>query len=107
MKDRFGEIPEASIELLNVVRLRWFALDLGIEKLILKSRKMVLYFVNDHQSAYYQSPQFSKVLSFVQSQAMPCKMKEARHKLSLSFENVTSIKHASDILSKFSEPVTL
>jgi len=46
-------------------------------------------------------------LTFVQSQALPCKMKEARHKLSLSFENVTSIKHASEILEKFSEPVTL
>ena len=107
LKDRFGEIPEASIELLNVVRLRWFALDLGIEKLILKSKKMVLYFVNDHQSAYSQSPQFSKVLAFVQSQALPCKMKEAKHRLSLSFENVRSIKHATEVLSTFSEPVTL
>jgi len=93
--------------LLNVVRLRWFALDLGIEKLILKSKKMVLYFVNDHQSAYYQSPQFSKVLAFVQTQPVACKMKEARQRLSLSFENVTSIKHATEVLSKFSEPVNL
>lgn len=107
LKDRFGEIPEASIELLNVVRLRWFALDLGIEKLILKSKKMVLYFVNDHQSAYYQSPQFSKVLAFVQTQPVACKMKEARQRLSLSFENVTSIKHATEVLAKFSEPVNL
>ena len=107
IKDRFGEIPEASIELLNVVRLRWYALDLGIEKLILKSQKMVLYFVNDHQSAYYQSPQFSKVLSFVQNQAIPCKMKEAKHRLSLSFENIKSIKHATEVLEKFSEPVNL
>ncbi len=107
LRDRFGEIPEASVELLNVVRLRWYALDLGIEKLILKSKKMVLYFVNDHQSAYYQSPQFSRVLAFVQSQTIPCKMKEARHRLSLSFENVMSIKHATEVLEKFSEPVSL
>ncbi len=105
LKDRFGKIPEASIELLNVVRLRWYALDLGIEKLIIKSGKMVLYFVNDHQSAYYQSPQFLQVLSFVQSQKVICKMKEAKHRLSLSFEKVNSIKKASELLAMFSEPV--
>jgi transcription-repair coupling factor (superfamily II helicase) len=102
MVDRFGELPDASIELLNVVRLRWLALDLGIEKLILKSQKLVLYFISDQESAFYQSGQFSKVLLFLQQQLVPCKMKEAKNRLSLSFENVENIKKASEILAKMS-----
>lgn len=102
MVDRFGELPDASIELLNVVRLRWLALDLGIEKLILKSQKLVLYFISDQESAFYQSGQFSKVLQFLQQQLVPCKMKEAKNRLSLSFENVENIKKASEILAKMS-----
>ncbi|WP_209319818.1 transcription-repair coupling factor [Ancylomarina longa] len=100
IKDRFGELPLASLDLLNVVRLRWLALDLGIEKLVLKSHKMVLYFISDQESAYYQSPQFSRVLQFVQSQTIPCKMKEAKNRLKLSFEHIDGIKKASETLAQ-------
>jgi transcription-repair coupling factor (superfamily II helicase) len=103
LKDRFGDLPEPSIELLNVVRLRWIALDLGIEKLILKSNKLVLYFVSDQDSPFYQSAQFSKVLQFLQAQTIPCKMKEAKNRLSLSFEKVHNIVAASDILKKINQ----
>ncbi|MCY1635679.1 transcription-repair coupling factor [Marinifilum sp. D737] len=103
LKDRFGDLPEPSIELLNVVRLRWLALDLGIEKLILKSNKLVLYFISDQDSPFYQSPQFSKVLQFLQTQTVPCKMKEAKNRLSLSFEKVSNILAATDILKKITQ----
>jgi transcription-repair coupling factor (superfamily II helicase) len=99
LEDRFGKLPNPTIELLNVVRLRWLALDLGIEKVILKSKKMIVYFITDQESAYYQSPQFGKVLAFVQNQNVPCKMKEAKNRLSLNFENVDNIEKASKILA--------
>lgn len=99
LSDRFGVLPEASVELLNVVRLRWLALDLGIEKLILKNKKLVLYFISDQDSAFYQSPQFSKVLQFVQTQPLSCKMKEDKNKLSLRFEKIGNIKKASETLA--------
>ncbi|WP_372751997.1 transcription-repair coupling factor [Labilibaculum sp.] len=99
LKDRFGELPEACVELLNVVRLRWISLDLGIEKLILKSGKLVLYFISDQESAFYKSAQFSKVLQFLQAQTVPCKMKEAKNRLSLRFDKVKNIKKASEILA--------
>lgn len=103
LKDRFGELPEPCIELLDVVRLRWVSLDLGIEKVILKTGKLVLYFISDQQSAFYQSAQFSKVLKFLQTQPVPCKMKETKNKLSLSFEKIKNIKKASEILALINE----
>jgi len=99
LQDRFGNLPAPTKELLNVVRLRWLSLDLGIEKIILKNEKMVAYFITDQGSAYYQSPQFGKVLAFVQNQNVPCKMKEAKNRLSLSFEQVKDIKKASELLA--------
>ncbi|MGQ1911788.1 transcription-repair coupling factor [Marinifilum sp. RC60d5] len=103
LKDRFGDLPAASKELLDVVELRWLALDLGIEKLILKSGKLVLYFISNQDSPFYQSPQFSKVLQFLQAQTIPCKMREAKNRLSLSFDSVSNIKSASEILTKIDE----
>ena len=36
LADRFGKLPPESIELIEVVRLRWAAIQLGMEKIILK-----------------------------------------------------------------------
>lgn len=94
LEDRFGAIPQETLELINTIRLRWLAMDLGFEKLILKKNKMLCYFISKQESPYYQSKIFSNVLSFVQQNPSSCKMKEGDSKLSLIFENVKSIDEA-------------
>ena len=105
MIDRFGKLPPQSIELIEVVRLRWLAIELGMERIILKNKKMICYFVADPQSRYYQSPAFSKVLRFVQQNPEKCRMKEKQNKLSLSFEPVGSIVKAKAILGEVDKQV--
>ena len=96
--DRFGKLPDESIELIEVVRLRWAAVHLGMEKIILKNHKMVCHFVSDPQSAFYQSPVFGKVLQYVQFHHQTCRMKEGNNRLSLTFEKVKSVKKAKELL---------
>jgi len=100
LKDRFGDIPEQTIELMNVVRLRWLAIDLGFEKIIIKNKKLVAFFIQNQESAYYKSSVFSKVLSYVQLNPKGIKMKESKDKLTLSFDNTSSIKNAIEKLEK-------
>jgi len=100
LKDRFGTLPEAAIELIKTVQLRWLAMDLGFEKLLLKNNKMVGYFISKQDSPYYQSEVFTKVLKFVQQNPKLCKMKENKEKLSLSFENIKSVDDSLNSLSK-------
>ncbi len=103
LKDRFGNIPEQTIELINVVRLRWLAIDLGIERVILKNKKLVAYFINNQDSLFYRSPVFSKILGFIQQNPKGIKMKEVKDKLTLSFENTKSIKNAIEKVQKILE----
>jgi len=100
LTDRFGKLPEQSKELLEVVRLRWVAINLGIERIILKNKKMICYFIADQQSPFYQSEAFTKVLSYVQSNPSKCRMKEKNGKLSLSFEKTISVVKAKAILGE-------
>ena len=100
LKDRFGTIPSQTIELMNVVRLRWLAIELGFEKIILKNKKLVAYFIQNQDSAYYKSPVFSKVLSFVQQNPRGTKMKESNNKLTLSFDNTVNIQSALEKFQK-------
>jgi transcription-repair coupling factor (superfamily II helicase) len=96
--DRFGKLPPESIELIEVVRLRWAAIQLGMEKIILKSHKMVCHFISDPQSVFYQSPMFGQILRYVQTHPQTCRMKEGNNRLSLTFEKIKSVKKAKEVL---------
>ena len=101
--DRFGALPKPAISLLNSIRIKWMATQLGIEKLIMKQGKLVCYFVSDQQSDYYASKKFQKVLQFVQKQSHLVKMKEKQTpnglRLLMTFENVKSINKALEMIS--------
>lgn len=101
--DRFGKLPNESIELIEVVRLRWAAIKVGMEKIILKNHKMVCHFISDPQSVFYQSPVFNQVLRYVQTHPQTCRMKEGNHKLSLTFDKVKSVKKAKEVLEGVGE----
>ena len=98
--DRFGKLPQASKDLLEVVRLRWLAIELGMEKIVLKNNRMICYFIADQRSPLYQSPVFGKILQFVQQHHSKCRMKESENKLTLTFARIESIVHAKTILQE-------
>jgi transcription-repair coupling factor (superfamily II helicase) len=96
--DRFGELPIQVVDLLNSVRIKWIATKIGLEKIIMKNGRFVGYFINDQKSAFYQSPNFTKVLNYVQTHPRECKMKEKQTRnglrLLLTFEQIKSVKQA-------------
>lgn len=98
LNDRFGTIPESAKELLDVVRLRWQAIELGMEKIILKNQKMICNFISDPKSPFYQSDVFTVVLKWIQDNPGRCRIKEDPDKLSMTFDKVKTIGHARIIL---------
>jgi transcription-repair coupling factor (superfamily II helicase) len=92
--DRFGPMPDVVHELIKSIQLRWLAKSIGFEKLVIKSNKMIGYFVSEQESPYYQSTQFTRVLNFIQTNPADAKMNEQNNKLRLIFEHVKSISKA-------------
>ncbi len=103
--DRFGELPTQAVDLLNSVRIKWIAIAMGLERLIMKQGKMVGYFVADQQSAFYQSDNFSKVLTFAQNNSEFVKMKEKDTRkglrLIITFNGIKTIKKALQAVDHF------
>ena len=97
--DRFGEIPKPTQELFSAIQLRWIAKGIGLEKMVLKQKKLVGYFINNQESLFYQSPKFTAVLKYIQANPYVCKMKERNDKLTLVFENVNNVGEAIGLLS--------
>ena len=98
--DRFGKIPTETIELINVVRLRRKAVQLGLEKIILKQDKMLCYFISDKEAAFFDSDIFGKLILSIQNQPKLARMQEHGGKLRLIIEDVSTIKKAIAVLDK-------
>jgi transcription-repair coupling factor (superfamily II helicase) len=100
LRDRFGPVPEAAKELINLVRMRWKAMKIGFEKMTLKNKKMICYFVSNQNSDYYNSVNFNAVLAYAQSYPSLCRIKEQNNKLMLTIEDVSTIHRAEEILQR-------
>tara|TARA_Y100000385_G_scaffold167921_1_gene173922 strand:- start:19 stop:3351 length:3333 start_codon:yes stop_codon:yes gene_type:complete len=92
--DRFGKVPTEVEKLFHTIRLRWIARDLGFEKIILKTNKMLTYFVANPKSSFFQSEQFGLILKFIQLNPKACQMKEKNNKLNLVFEKISTVEMA-------------
>lgn len=97
--DRFGELPQQVDNLIETLRLKWIAQEIGFEKLVLKSSKMICYFVANQESGYYQSPAFTRVLQFVQANPRSGKMYEKNDGLRFSFVEVQNVTQAKELLA--------
>ena len=93
--DRFGQIPPVGESLLTVMPIKWAAQRLGIEKVVLKMGRMILYFALE--DAYFQSRAFEKVLTYVASHGRGCTLRDGERK-SLLIKGVSTMEGALSIL---------
>jgi len=98
LEDRFGALPQEATELLQVVLLRRMGKQLGCEKLMLKQGQLMLYFVSNPDSAYYQSEAFGHALNYVAAHPRRCNLKEVKGKRSMVVKDVPTVEEATTIL---------
>jgi transcription-repair coupling factor (superfamily II helicase) len=98
MTDRFGEIPLPTENLFNIVRLRSMAIKLGFERIVIRNKMMVAYFISNQMSAYYKTQKFADILKYVQLHPEKFKMKEQNKKLSLTAKSITTIEECLSLL---------
>ena len=89
--DRFGEMPKQSAELLEVVKIRIRAQRLGIERTLLKNGQVTFYFVQDQNSAFYQSPVFSSIINWIQGHPRKAQLKQVKEKLVMVIKDVPTL----------------
>jgi transcription-repair coupling factor (superfamily II helicase) len=103
LQDRFGALPDAVKELIKSVRLKWIAVQLGMERLILKKGSCLCYFLSDQQSNFFQSEGFSFLLNQIQGSPERIQLKEKNAangpKLLLSIREITDVKSLISLLN--------
>jgi transcription-repair coupling factor (superfamily II helicase) len=92
MSDRFGAIPPQVEDLFTTVRCRWMAVELGFEKMSLKSEILRCYFINKPDSPYFESELFKNVLGFLQTGTNKAKLKQAGKNFLLVVDDIKNME---------------
>ncbi|MFM7019534.1 MAG: transcription-repair coupling factor, partial [Aquirufa sp.] len=94
MEDRFGKMPIEVTDMIELVRCRWKAQLLRVEKITLKSNILKLYFVSQ------EIPQeiVIKVIQFVNGKKGLCQLREKSGKMILQVDRVSTIPELNTIL---------
>ena len=98
LTDRFGPIPETAQELIRVVRLRRLGKYFGAERIMLKNKRMRLYFVHDDDSPFFQSQAFGQCIAYATLHVADCQLQEVGGRRSMLIQGVTSVKSACQVL---------
>lgn len=76
MIDRFGVMPRQVEDLFTTIRCRKIGIELGFEKMSLKSNILRCYFINKNDSPYFESSVFQNIISFIQTGTNKAKLKQ-------------------------------
>jgi transcription-repair coupling factor (superfamily II helicase) len=104
LKDRFGPLPKEVKELMFSFELRWLAESMGLERLVLKSEKLVGHFISNPQSPFYETDQFQGILNRILAQPSGFRLVQKDDKLRLVIEPIRHIKDAFEQLKSLQEP---
>ena len=100
--------PEAALELLESMKLKWVATQLGIERLIIKRGSCICYFISDQQSDFFQTVAFTFLLTQIQKAPDRIKLKEKNTsnglKLLLAIQSINDIQTLTVLLNSFVLP---
>ena len=105
LDNEIHQMYHESIDLLKTVELKWIAISVGFEKIILKNDKLICQFISDKEHNYYSSGNFQKTLKTILQNKKMCEVKEKKNKdgdiLIVVFKGVNSIDKAINNLKVF------
>ncbi|MCP3659197.1 MAG: transcription-repair coupling factor [Bacteroidetes bacterium] len=90
--DRYGKIPLSFLKLFEVVKLRWLAKKMKIDKLKLKNDNLTLYL--NKKNNFKDLGIIDKVLSEIQNTPNLYSLKETDNELKITIKNIDNIDNA-------------
>ena len=96
--DRFGPVPPQVDDLFTTVRCRKMAIELGLEKMVLKDHTLRCYFIGNPESPYFESEVFQRILQFIQTRTNKARLKQVAKNFLLIITDITSMDKMQQIL---------
>ena len=104
--DRFGAIPQSVRELIDVVKLRREAINLGMEHVKVKNGLLIVRFVGDNNSPFFKTDTFLNMLRRVVAEPERFVVKQYNNRLSMTVRKIYSISEAVAMLRHLADIAT-
>lgn len=104
LTDRFGPLPPQSEALLDIVKVRLLAQTMGIERIAFKNRQLLIYFVSDNESPFYNTQQFTDILAWIQSHPRTVSVRMSKGKFYITSSGVADVHALLTLLRNMSAP---
>ncbi len=98
LEDRFGPLPDPVKELIEVIKLRREAVNLGMEHVKVKNGLMIVRFVGDNNSPFFKTDTFLNLLRKVVSEPDRFVVKQYNNRLQMTVRRVYSLAEGVAIL---------
>jgi transcription-repair coupling factor (superfamily II helicase) len=105
--DRFGPVPQEVQDLFITVRCRKLAVALGFEKMVLKEQVLRCFFINKHDSPYFESDVFKNILGFLQTGTNKARLKQTGKVFMLIAEPVETMQEVYQFLQRMHNEVVV
>ncbi len=100
LKDRFGGLPQSVVELIDVVKLRREAINLGMEHVKVKNGLLIARFVGDNNSPLFKTDMFMRLLRRVVADPERFVVKQYNNRLSMTVRKIYSIAEGVAMLRR-------
>jgi transcription-repair coupling factor (superfamily II helicase) len=100
LTDRFGPVPVQVHELFDGIRLRKLAKQLGFEKIVQRRGIVKCFFLENQDSAFYQTETFTRIIGYIQHHPNKCALKQTEKNLILTLQSVRSLSEAIQLLER-------
>jgi len=105
LHDRFGSIPPQVEDLFDTVRSRKLAVQLGFERMILKDEILKCYFINKHDSPYFESDVFRNILQYIQTHTNKAKLRQTGKLFMLIVQDIENMLQLVQFLQRMKTEV--
>ncbi len=105
MADRFGPLPASVEDLFDTVRVRRLGVALGFEKLLLRDEVLKCFFVNKHDSPYFESDLFHGIIRYLQTHTNNARLKQTGKNFLLVVEKMKDMKTILAFLQRMHKTV--
>ncbi len=106
LQDRFGAVPQPVKELIDVVKLRHEAVNLGMEHVKVKNGLMIVRFVGDNNSPFFKTETFLNLLRYVVSDPERFVVKQYNNRLSMTVRKIYTIAEGVAMLRTLANTTT-
>jgi transcription-repair coupling factor (superfamily II helicase) len=100
LEDRFGPVPQPVVDLLDAIRARRLAVELGFEKMMLRNELLKCYFINRPDSPYFESDLFQRILNYIQTDTNKAKLKQVGKMFILQISDIRDMQQMLTFLKR-------